>query len=139
LELKKLQETRGLILFLDPDYQGERIRRIITDFVGPTKHAFLPKEQAISKNAKKVGIEHATPQNIVKSLNSVKTINASQHSSITTMDMYELGLIGTKDAKINRMKLSKSLGIGFANGKSMLNKLHMFGITKEQVIAHLKD
>ena len=40
-ELKILNKTRGLILFLDPDYQGERIRRIINDYVGETKHAFL--------------------------------------------------------------------------------------------------
>ena len=33
-ELKSLNKQRGLILFLDPDYQGERIRRLINDYVG---------------------------------------------------------------------------------------------------------
>ena len=44
-ELKILNQKRGLILFLDPDYQGERIRRLINDYVGETKHAFLSKKE----------------------------------------------------------------------------------------------
>ena len=51
-ELKALNESRGLILFLDPDVPGERIRRIIQEYVGETAHAFIPKHLCISKNGK---------------------------------------------------------------------------------------
>ena len=36
-----LQELRGVIVFTDPDYNGERIRKIIMQEVPQAKHAFL--------------------------------------------------------------------------------------------------
>lgn len=138
-ELKTLQETRGLILFLDPDFQGERIRRIITEYIGPTKHAFLPQSECISKNKKKVGIEHASETNIRKALEAVKTQTIYQTSTLEMRDMMELKLLGGRDAKKRRETLSQSLGIGYGNGKTMYNKLRMFRITKEQILEHLKE
>ena len=35
-----LQELRGVIVFTDPDYNGERIRKIIMQEVPQAKHAF---------------------------------------------------------------------------------------------------
>ena len=52
-------KKRDIILFLDPDYPGERIRKKITEVIPNAKHAFLKKDLAISKNKKQVGIEHA--------------------------------------------------------------------------------
>ena len=74
-ELKKLNESRGLILFLDPDYQGERIRRIINDYVGETKHAFMKKSDCINKNKTKVGIEHADFEKIKQALDKIYVQN----------------------------------------------------------------
>ena len=36
-----LQELRGVIVFTDPDYNGERIRKIIMQEVPQAKHAFF--------------------------------------------------------------------------------------------------
>ena len=86
-KLKILNEKRGLILFLDPDFQGERIRKIINDYVGNTKHAFLKKHQCISKNKKKVGIEHATEKDIIEGLNNVLTTSTKVKNLITTFSV----------------------------------------------------
>ena len=132
-ELKKLNETRGLILFLDPDYQGERIRRIINDFVGPTKHAFLKKKDSINRTRTKVGIEHADNEKIIIALESFFTVQTSIRSMITMNDMYQLDLLGKPNSKRLRLELGEKLGIGLNNGKTMLNKLNMFGIKLEKI------
>lgn len=40
--IDKLNELRGVIVFTDPDYNGERIRKIIMEAVPTAKHAFEP-------------------------------------------------------------------------------------------------
>ncbi len=132
-ELKKLNQSRGLILFLDPDYQGERIRRIVSDYVGPTKHAFLMKKDCISKNKKKVGIEHANTAKIVGALFSFYTTQEEVKTHVKLNDLYALGLIGNPHSKDLRLKLGEILGIGLNNGKTLLYKVNMFGITLDEI------
>lgn len=43
------QETRGVIVFTDPDYSGEKIRKIIMAEIPDAKHAFLPRDKARGK------------------------------------------------------------------------------------------
>jgi ribonuclease M5 len=137
-ELKTLNKTRGLILFLDPDYQGERIRKMINDNVGVTKHAFLPKHKCINKNKTKVGIEHASKSDIFDALINVIEEKITKENNFVFKDIYDLNLIGCKNAKRNRKVLAENLGIGLSNGKSILRKLNMFGFTKEEVIKNLR-
>jgi len=132
-ELKILNEKRGLILFLDPDYQGERIRRIINDYVGETKHAFLPKKECISKNKKKVGIEHAKKDVIIKGLTSFYTSSKITSNLVEFKDLYKLKLIGNDSSKALRKYLGEELGIGLNNGKTLLKKINMFNITLSQI------
>ena len=133
-ELKILNEKRGLILFLDPDYQGERIRRIINDYVGETKHAFLKKKDCISKNKKKVGIEHAKKEVIIKGLTSFYISSQTTENLVEFKDLYKLKLIGSASSKVLRKTLGEELGIGLNNGKTLLKKLNMFNISTSQII-----
>lgn len=137
-ELKILNKKRGLILFLDPDYQGERIRKQINDFVGETKHAFLPKEKCINKSKTKVGIEHASKTDILEALKNILKVKQSIKNTITFKDLYELDLLGCKNAKSNRKTLTDNIGIGLSNGKTILRKLNMFGFTKDEIIKNLR-
>ena len=132
LELKTLNKTRGLILFLDPDYQGERIRRIINEIVGPTKHAFVNKKDAINKSKTKVGIEHVEKSLLIQSLESFYT-TPDTHYEIDSTKLRQLGLIGKQNSKQLRKQLCESLGIGLSNGKTLIKKLNMFHITIEQI------
>lgn len=137
-ELKLLNDQRGLILFLDPDYQGERIRKIINDYIGTTAHAFIPKEKCISKNKKKVGIEHAKKEDIMIALERVHYTSKKPKSDITMMDLFELDLAGVQQAKQNRKNLTDNIGIGLCNAKTLLQKLHMFQYQKDDLIELLK-
>ena len=57
LLLKKLDETHDIVLFLDPDHAGDRIRRLVSKELNHVYHAFIRRDQSTSKNMKKVGVE----------------------------------------------------------------------------------
>ena len=61
-KLKKLQASRGLIVFTDPDFNGERIRKIISEAIPGVKHAFIKRKDGVPTAAHgSLGVEHATP------------------------------------------------------------------------------
>ena len=128
--LKHLNRQRGLILLLDPDGPGEKIRRLITDYVGNTKHVFIERRHCIDEKKKKVGIEHAELDVIETALLRYVMSNKAE-TFVTKQDLYDRRLIGFKDAKKRREHLCRSLHIGMANGKTLLKKLNMFGIELE--------
>ena len=132
-ELKILNEQRGLILFLDPDFPGKKIRQTINDYVGATTHAYLPKDKCISKNNKKVGIEHALQEDIINALNNLFDSKIEYEEIIKMSDLYYYELTGCRNAKKNREKLTKNIGIGLSNSKTLHKKLNMFEITKKQI------
>jgi ribonuclease M5 len=138
-EINQLNLKRGVILFLDPDMQGERIRRLINDYVGPTKHAFLAKDKCISKNHKKVGIEHAEKADIIEALEKTHQSGAQHTISYTVKDLYQIGLIGEQNAKKRRKHLCEHFNIGLSNGKSLCRKLNMFQIEKDALMNVLKE
>jgi ribonuclease M5 len=45
--IQKAQQTRGVIVFTDPDFPGEKIRKTIADHIPGCRHAFIPKEKAL--------------------------------------------------------------------------------------------
>ena len=51
--IEKLNDLRGVIVFTDPDYNGERIRKIIMNAIPNVKHAFLNRDEAAPKSKSK--------------------------------------------------------------------------------------
>ena len=125
-------KKRDIILFLDPDYPGERIRKILQSHIPNAKNAFLKKDLAISKNRKKVGIEHAKKEDIILALGNVLSPSENTNS-ITYLDLYELGLFGNENSSKLRDYVCEELNIGHTNGKTFLKRINMFGITVEQL------
>lgn len=132
--IKLAQEIRGVIVFTDPDYPGRRIRAIIEEQIPGIKHAFLPKEKAIAKNGKSLGIEHAKDEDIRACLESVYTPKKEgiQWEEVTLSDLIEARLIGHPDAKQRRNRLGDLLQIGYTNGKQLQKRLFMFKIERKQ-------
>lgn len=126
------QSRRGVIILTDPDYPGERIRRIISQEIPECKHAFLPKKQAISKNKDDLGVENASPDAIRKALSNVKQEMVQYVEVIEWQDLHAAGLIAGAKAKKMREKLGERLHIGYANGKQLHKRLQTFQITKEE-------
>jgi ribonuclease M5 len=129
-KIRLAQERRGIIVFTDPDYAGERIRKIIQRAVPGCKHAFLSKEEARKKG--KVGVEHASPESIISALEGVRTEGAPFDSLIEWEDLFDAGLIGGPAAKQKRIELGKILRIGYANSKQLYKRLNAFQISRDE-------
>ncbi|WP_277423918.1 ribonuclease M5 [Bacillus sp. FJAT-42376] len=121
---------RGVIIFTDPDFPGEKIRKTIAEAVPGCKHAFIEKTDARPKRGRGIGVEHASPEAIREALKEVKEEMPDLPSEWEQDDLLEYGLIGHPMAKVRREKLGTELKIGYTNGKQLLKRLQMFQISK---------
>ena len=133
--IKQINNTRGVILFLDPDTPGEKIRNRLNSEIPNLKNAFVLKENA--KTKKKVGIEHADKQTLLEALNNLVTYTDNV-DSLSLQEFNELGLSGQLDSVIKRDKLSKYYHLGKCNAKTMLKRLNMLHLTYAQINEVLK-
>lgn len=128
--IQKAAERRGIIIFTDPDYAGEKIRNIISSKVKSAKHAFLPKDKATKDGD--IGIENAKPADIIDALSKARVESADPSTEFTKEDMLMCGLIGDKASSVKRDLLGRMLGIGYCNSKQFLKRLNNYGITREE-------
>ncbi|MHB8172182.1 MAG: ribonuclease M5 [Thermincolia bacterium] len=133
--IKLAQERKGVIIFTDPDYAGERIRQRISSAVPGCKHAFLPREEAILHDD--IGIENASVTAIRAALEQVREETPRKTPEFIIVELARDGLLGSQGANYRRGLLGKILGIGYTNGKQFLNRLNNYGITREEYIAAL--
>lgn len=132
-QIKHAKEKRGVIIFTDPDYPGERIRHIIDQAIPGCKHAFLTREEAKSSTSgKSLGIEHASIESIQRALKGVYGRKKRSAPFLTRGDLIRFGLMAGPQAKKRRHRLGKLLRLGETNAKQLLHRLTMFHITKEE-------
>lgn len=140
--IKTAAATRGIIIFTDPDFNGERLRKMITAVVPTAKHAFLTKDEAgrLIKHHS-LGIEYATDDDIETALKAVASPVATEieATDITSQDLLSLGLMAGAGAAQRRRLVAEHLGLGYVNGKQLLKRLQLFGIQKEQLLATLRE
>ena len=129
-EIKEAVKGRGVILLLDPDSAGNRIRNRINQEIPGCKNAFINKEDARSN--KKVGIECASPSAIEEALENVVTFGEDKES-ISRQEFYQLGLMGQADSAILRKKVSEAFHLGENNARSLYQRLNYASITKEEI------
>ncbi len=133
-QIKLAKERRGVIVLTDPDYPGERIRKIVSQHVPGCQHAFLPKKEAISKKGKNLGVENASPEAIRLALKDAQQEEKEWIEQISWDELVALGLIGGKKARQRRERLGDLLKIGFTNGKQLYKRLIMFKISEEEFL-----
>ena len=137
--IKVLQEQRGVIVFTDPDFPGNKIRQAVMQYVPDCKHAHLQKGDAIAKNGRGLGVEHASDEAIKEALANLITPKNTVVEEIESQFLFDFGLIGHSNSAKVRERLSQVLGIGYVNGKQLQKRLMMFGITKQQVVDALTE
>ena len=104
--LRRLAETRGIILFTDPDGAGFVIRNHLKGILPPeqVKQAYVPdvygKERRKKKGGRegKLGVEGMPPQVLIEALRRAGATfedgtEAPQRAGLTKADMLEKGLI----------------------------------------------
>ena len=127
--IEKAYNTRGIIIFTDPDFAGEEIRKRIKAKFPDAKEAFLAREDATK--AGDIGIENASPEAILEALKKAQCTITTIREEFTMEDMRRFGLSGGTGSKDRRIRLGKLLGIGYGNSATFLNKLNQYGIERE--------
>lgn len=127
-ELKQLSKTREIIIFTDPDFNGERIRRIVSQAVPSAKQAFITrKEGEPEKRGNSLGVEHASKEALMRALSDLHEVE--QKKTDLNFHLYrELGLAAGPDSKKLREKVGDLLSIGYGNAKTFYRRLNTFGI-----------
>lgn len=130
--LEKAYQDRGLIIFTDPDFSGEEIRKKLNGRFPQAKNAFLGREEATKKGD--IGIENASPASILSALDSAKYTLMEKRSEFTLADLRDYKLSGGPGAAERRNALGKQLGIGYGNGATFLKKLNQYGISRQEFL-----
>ena len=138
-QIRTLQENRGIIVFTDPDYPGQKIRQMIIEEIPRAKHAYLDQDDALSISGAGLGVEYASEVAIRAALNGVMTPMETIDEQISQAFLLKWQLIASVGSKKKRQVLASKLGIGYVNGKQLKKRLNMFGITKEQIISALEE
>ena len=133
--IKEINNRRGVILLLDPDTPGEKIRQRLNESIPNLKNAFLNSDEAREKN--KVGVEHASKEKIEEALNNIITY-IDNNNSITNEEIYKLGLLGNNNSKELRDKVSRHFHIGKCNGKTLIKRLNMLNLSYNDIVEVLK-
>ena len=120
--LRKVAESRGLIVFTDADGAGFVIRNYLKGCIPGEylKHAYIPdvygkeRRKATAGKEGKLGVEGMRPDVILECLRRAgATIEGEDTekaaSGITKMDLFDLGLYGSSDSKEKRLKLLKTM------------------------------
>ena len=117
--LRRLAETRGLLIFTDPDGAGFVIRNYLKGAVPKEKlfHAYIPdlygKEKRKAKGSKegKLGVEGVPDDVIIRAVEASGALqkSAPAKNGITKADLYELGLSGSAGSTQRRLRLLKEL------------------------------
>ena len=129
--LEKAYREKGIIIFTDPDYSGEQIRKKLSERFPKAKHAYLALSDA--KKSGDIGVENAMPEAIREALQKAKASFENIALTFTYEDLLDFGLTGDEGSSEKRAAVGKALGIGYGNTSSFLNKLNKYGITMEEL------
>lgn len=120
--LRKMAQTRGLIVLTDSDGAGFVIRNFIKSCVDPkyVKHAYIPDvagKEKRKKTASKegtLGVEGMRPEILLSALHRAGagfSGYAERDGRITKTDMFKTGLSGGQGSREKRLELIKKLGL----------------------------
>jgi ribonuclease M5 len=128
--IMEAQKRQGVIVLTDPDFAGEKIRKIISKRVHGIKHAYISQKDGLKDGD--IGVENAEPDTIIKALESAKCETKDRRQEFSSTDMVLHSLTGNESAKERRDKLGNILGIGYCNSSQFVTRLNNYGITREE-------
>lgn len=133
MRIELAQEKRGVIIFTDPDFSGEKIRKKVAEVVPQAKHAFISREEGKPNFKGSLGVEHASEDAILHALKNVMTPMIGEENNDFPIDcLIKYNLLGGDLAKKRREQLGDMLGIGYTNGKQLKKRLKLFSISLDE-------
>ena len=143
--LRRVAESRGLIVFTDADGAGFVIRNHIKSAIPAKflKHAYTPdvfgkeRRKAAPGKEGKLGVEGMRPDVIIEALRKAGATFESEETAprnqITKQDLMELGLSGGPDSAAKRLLLLKKLNLPeHMSANALLEALNLL-YTKDEI------
>lgn len=121
-------KIKPIILFLDPDGPGEKIRKKLQDYLSSSINVFINKKD-IDFSKKKIGVAEAYDQAIIDAFKNYVVFD-KQNNSISWQEYLNLKL----NTKILRKKVCDYFHISECNNKQLFKRLNMMNIKYEQVL-----
>ncbi|MDE7099970.1 MAG: ribonuclease M5, partial [Malacoplasma sp.] len=125
-EIISVSQKKGIILFLDPDGPGEKIRKKLTEIIPNTKQCFIEKKDI--KKGKKIGVAEASVESIINAFKNI-TKFSKKNNSIDWKNYLELDL----NSKRFRIFVCKKLNISYCNHKQLFKRLNMLNLSYDDV------
>lgn len=136
--IRKIAQTRGILVFTDSDSAGFVIRNFLRGTVDKSKikHCYIPqingKEKRKAHGSKEgfLGVEGVSDEVIIDAIRkSGATIigeeSQAQSGEITKSDLYRLGLTGRENSEKLRKALLKNLGMpSYLTTNAMLSAIN---------------
>ncbi len=135
--IEEAYERCGIIIFTDPDFAGENIRKKLSGKFPKAKHAFISREAGTKDGD--IGVENASPESIRAALEKMRTEVSRPDAIFSMSDMVDAGLCGGTDSANRRNYIGEILGIGYSNTKTFLRRLNNYGITREEFFEAYKS
>lgn len=129
--IRHAYETKGIIIFTDPDSAGSRIRKRLTEAFPGALQAHISRNEA--RAGDDIGVENAPPDVILKALTAAGRTVTVSHTEYDMGDMITYGLAGCRDSSRLRDVLGRRLGIGYGNAKAFLKRLNGYGISRDEL------
>ena len=143
--LRRVAQSRGLIVFTDSDGAGFVIRNYLKGAIDKKylKHAYIPdimgkeRRKAAPGKEGKLGVEGMRPEIILDALRragaTLEGETPEPKSGITKQDLMELGLSGGPDSSAKRLLLLKKLDLPeHMSANAVLQALNLL-YTKEEL------
>lgn len=131
-EIISISKERGIILFLDPDGPGEKIRKKIMDHIPEAKQCFIKKSDI--KKGKKIGVAEASVESIVNAFKNVSKFS-KLNNSLSWNEYIDLDL----SSKAIRAYLCSKLNISYCNNKQLFKRLNMLNLKFDDVKNIIKN
>ena len=129
--LKNISLKKNIYVLTDPDYPGERIRKVLDENIKGIKHCFINKEKAIKHG--KVGVAESTKEEVLNAFENAITTHEIKTGSLTMSDLSELGLTGANDSTQKRELIIEKYKLGHCNAKTLLKRLNYCNITFDEL------
>lgn len=130
--------TRGAIVLTDPDFNGNRLRSLITAACPGVVQASISQAagRATHDNPHQtLGIEHAQPAVLAACLQAAdaKVGQTVGPSDIDRSFLLDQGLLAGPAASAKRALVGQQLQIGYGNGKQFYYRLRAYGYRQADV------
>jgi len=131
--LKKLSKKHNIILFLDPDRSGEKIRQTILKYFPNFENVYITKND-MEPFSKKIGVAEAKDEIIIKAFENKITFK-KDNVSLDFSQYLSLDI----STKILREKICEKIGISYCNNKKLFKTLNMLNINFDELKLIIKE